>query len=95
MDAFTVAAQLLGDVELSPFQLTQLRAINRKYYQKLYTLLHECNDVAGPIGPRVASSTTHTERELTEAELAGLHAMLTADVRAVLTSEQQRMDDQK
>jgi hypothetical protein len=95
VDAFTVAAQMLGDIQLSPFQLAQLRAINRKYYQELYALLHERDDVATPIGPRVESSTTRTERELTEKELAGLRAMLTSDVRAVLTSEQQRVVDQK
>jgi Spy/CpxP family protein refolding chaperone len=95
MDAFTVAAQMLGDVELSPAQLAQLRAINRKYYQELYTLLHESDGVANPIGARQESGTKRTERELTEGEVADLRAMLTSDVRAILTPEQQSVFDQK
>jgi hypothetical protein len=38
--AFTVAARLLGNVTLSPPQLTQLRAIDRTYQQALFTLLN-------------------------------------------------------
>jgi Spy/CpxP family protein refolding chaperone len=37
--AFTVAKQLLGDMSLTPGQLAQLRAIDRKYQQALFTLL--------------------------------------------------------
>ena len=93
MDAFTMAAQLFGDVELSPFQVAQLRAINRKYYQELYTLLHEFDGEAKPIGPRVESGPTRSERELTEEEVGRLHAMLESDVRAVLTDEQRGLLD--
>lgn len=37
--AFAVAARLLGDLTLSAGQLAQLRAIDRKYQQALFTLL--------------------------------------------------------
>ena len=37
--AFTVAKRMLGDLTLSPPQLAQLRAIDRKYQQALFTLL--------------------------------------------------------
>ena len=95
MDAFTMAAQMFGDLELSPFQLAQLRAINRKYYQELYTLLHELDGEAEPSGPRVESRTTRTERELTEEEIGRLNASLESDVRAVLTGEQRGLLDQR
>ena len=63
MNALAEAARLLGDIELSPGQLAQLRALNRKYAQRLY------------------------ERRQPEADL---HAMLRADILAVLTPEQER-----
>lgn len=37
--AFTVATRLLGNLTLSPAQLAQLRAIDRKYQQALFTIL--------------------------------------------------------
>jgi hypothetical protein len=37
--AFTVAARILGSVTLSPQQVTQLRAIDRKYQQALFSVL--------------------------------------------------------
>jgi hypothetical protein len=37
--AFTVAARILGNVTLSPQQVTQLRAIDRKYQQALFSAL--------------------------------------------------------
>jgi Spy/CpxP family protein refolding chaperone len=36
MNALAEAARMLGDMELSPSQLAQLRALNRKYAQRLY-----------------------------------------------------------
>ena len=47
MNAYAMAAQLLGDVELSVGQLAQLRAIDVKYQQRLFTLLHR--DDAPPV----------------------------------------------
>ena len=37
--AFAVARRMLGDLPLTVGQLTQLRAIDRKYQQALFTLL--------------------------------------------------------
>lgn len=76
MNALTMASELLGDLELSPGQLAQLRALDRKYAQRVYTLLHE-SDV--------------TRQELTDAEGADLHARLVSDILALLTPEQQSL----
>jgi Spy/CpxP family protein refolding chaperone len=75
MNALTMATEMLGNVELTPGQLAQLRALDRKYAQRVYTLLHDSED--------------GTRRELTEAEAADLEAKLRSDVHALLTPEQQ------
>jgi hypothetical protein len=36
MNALTEAARMLGDMELSPGQLAQLRALDRKYAQRRF-----------------------------------------------------------
>jgi hypothetical protein len=77
MNALTTAAEILGNLELSPGQLAQLRALNRKYAQRAYTLLHPPN-----AAPR---------EELTEAEAADLEAKLRSDILALLTPEQQSL----
>jgi hypothetical protein len=74
MNAFTVAAEIFGNMELTPGQLAQLRALDRKYAQRVYTLLHD--------------SETGTARELTDVEAADLEAKLRADVLGLLTPEQ-------
>jgi hypothetical protein len=71
MNAFTLAAEIFGDIELSPGQLAQLRALDRKYAQRVYTLLHDSG----------------ASRELTQAEAADLEARLRADVLDLLTPE--------
>ncbi len=38
MEFFAVAEKVLGDIKLSPGQLALLRAIDRAYQQRLYTL---------------------------------------------------------
>jgi hypothetical protein len=77
MNALTIALQMLGNIELTPGQLAQLRALNRKYAQRVYTLLHP-SDAA----PR---------EELTPAEAADLHANLRADILALLSPEQLKL----
>jgi hypothetical protein len=77
MNAFTMLGDMLANLALSPGQLAQLRALNRKYAQRVYTLLHE--------------SEAGIPRELTEAEAADLHAKLRADVLALLTPEQRKV----
>jgi hypothetical protein len=75
MNALTMALEMLGNIELSPGQLAQLRALDRKYAQRVYTLLHD--------------SEAGTRRELTAAEAADLEDKLRSDVFALLTPEQQ------
>lgn len=77
MSALTTALEMLGDIQLSPGQLAQLRALDRKYAQRVYTLLHD--------------SEAGTRRELTEAEVADLEAKLRSDIYALLTPEQQSL----
>jgi Spy/CpxP family protein refolding chaperone len=77
MNALTTAAEILGDIELSPGQLAQLRALNRKYAQRVYALLHP-------------SEATRRE-ELTGSEAADLEAKLRSDILALLTPEQQSL----
>jgi hypothetical protein len=38
-NAFSVAEKLLGSLSLTPGQMAQLRAIDHKYQQSLYTML--------------------------------------------------------
>ena len=73
MNALSIASELLGNLELSPGQLAQLRALDRKYAQRIYTLMHESE--AGT-------------RELSDAETADLDARLTTDILGMLTPEQ-------
>jgi hypothetical protein len=77
VNALTTALEILGDIELSAGQLAQLRALDRKYAQRVYTLLHD--------------SESGTRRELTEAEVADLEAKLRSDIFALLTPEQQSL----
>ena len=88
MDAFAVAAELLGDIQLTSGQLAGLRAINHKYFTEVYALLHP----AGQEDARAASSadvgTPAAEPALTEQQTAELRAMLERDVRSLLTPAQ-------
>jgi Spy/CpxP family protein refolding chaperone len=86
MDAFTIAAQMLPAVELTSSQLAQLRAINRNHQQQLYALQHQSEDdaesSARPESPFRAGSP------VTDAHDADLDAVLTSNIRAILTPEQ-------
>lgn len=87
MNAYTLAAQLLADVELSTGQLAQLRAIDMKYQQQLFTLLHRRGaDAAAPADVRVSSAGV--EREPTPDELATLRETIVSDLLSMLTPEQ-------
>jgi hypothetical protein len=93
MDAFTVAAQMLGGLELGSGQLAQLRAIDSKYQQRLYTLLHASDTPARPGGSYPEPDAHPVERGPTPAELAELRAMLVSDIRGLLSPEQRgRLD---
>ena len=68
---------------MSPGQIAQLRALERKYAQRLYTLQHP------------GAESTSTLHEPTEAELAELRAMLEGDILGFLTPEQTRLRERR
>ena len=88
MDAFTVATDLLGDLQLTSGQLAELRAINHKYWQAVYALLHPPDDDTqrAAVGEEPASPAA--EVSLTAQQFADFRAMLERDVRGLLTREQ-------
>jgi Spy/CpxP family protein refolding chaperone len=72
MNALRMAERMLGSMELTPDQLAQLHALNRKYAQRAYTLLHE----------RGASELTEAEEAELRARLrSDILAMLTPEQR--------------
>jgi hypothetical protein len=83
-DAFEVAHELLGGLPLTTGQLTQLRAIDRKYWQAVFTLLHPNGEEARPTAAGVAAATP----SLTAEQTTELHAMLVREVRGLVRPEQ-------
>jgi hypothetical protein len=75
---------MLDGRELSPTHLAQLRAINRKYYQRMFEMLSR--PPSSETAPPAATSGSSDRRPLTADEAAELEAMLTADVREVVAS---------
>jgi hypothetical protein len=73
--AFGVAARLIAKVTLSPWQASQLRAIDRKYQQTLFELL--AGEQRSPTTAEVASLDDMAAREIL--------AMLTPDQLAALS----------
>jgi hypothetical protein len=56
---------MLGDMELRPSQLAQLRALNRKYAQRLYARRHPESDLLAMLRSDIlAILTAEQEREL-------------------------------
>lgn len=74
--AFSVAARLIGNLTLSPWQLTQLRAIDRKYQQALFALLDGAQRAPSPA--EVAPLDDMAARDILD--------MLTPDQLAALPS---------
>ena len=91
MDPFTMAGLLLDDVQLTPDQLAQLRALNTKYFTALLALQEKAEGAAGARAVPAQQSTARPEP--TPAEMFALHAGLAADIRAMLTAEQQAVLD--
>ena len=75
MNAYTLAAQLLGDTQLSGGQLAQLRTIDASHQQRLFTLLHD-------------GGARREAREPTASELAALRETIVRDLLGMLTPEQ-------
>ncbi len=88
MNAFTVAAEMLGDVQLSPGQRAQLRAIDAKYQQRLFTLLNREDTDADATGSPALLDGMRPERTPTDRELADLEAVIRSDILDMLTPEQ-------
>lgn len=72
--AFSVAARILGDVTLSPWQLTQLRAIDRRYQQALFGLLDGARrrPTTAEVAPLDESAAQSIFEILTPEQLAAL-----------------------
>jgi hypothetical protein len=92
MSAYAVAERLLGDMPLSVGQLTQLRAIDRKYQQRLFTLLHAAEgDGREPAAVRrFGSSVVRSARTPTDAEISELDEIAAADILDMHTPDQRR-----
>jgi hypothetical protein len=93
MDAFTVAAEVLGELQLTSGQLAELRAINHAHWQAVYALLHPPeSDVPRAVAGEEPASPA-AEVSLTAEQVADLRAMLERNVRALLTPEQREALD--
>ena len=92
MDAFTIAAELLGHIELSSGQLGQLRALD-------YRLLLEFERLAKSRPTRPAEGGTAQQPgsafEPTPEEEAALRASIIPDILEMLTPEQRAAFDQR
>ena len=82
MNAYTLASELLKGVDLTPSQLAELRAIDVKYQQHLFALLH-----GGDAGARAARPTPE--------QLAELRLMVESDLLRMLTPEQRATVDSR
>ena len=83
MDPFTMAKLLLGDVQLTPGQAAQLRALNTKYFTELYALSRTDRPPAGQEAELVALDAM-IARDIRE--------MLTEEQRDVLDRNLPRLE---
>ena len=91
LNAFTMAAQILGDgqlTRLTPGQLAQLRAVDHRYQQRVYTLRHAVERAAEPPGAQGDPTPARAEREMTAAEVEDLRATIVSGILEMLTPEQ-------
>ena len=75
MDVFSLAAEMLGGIRLTPGQLSHLQAINTRHQLRVSDLLR-------------GTEGGDLERPLSHDEEAALHAHLVSDLREILTPEQ-------
>jgi hypothetical protein len=87
VDAFAMVQAFLPGVELSGEQLAQVRALNREYYQRLYTLRHP--DVAE------GAASDGSAPVPDESRIAQLEAALASNVREMLTDTQRAEFDRR
>ena len=90
MNPFTMAELLLGDMQLTPGQLAQLRAINTKYFTELYALQQKA---AAARDTRVGEPPADRPEAVPESEMAALDAMVARDIRDMLSEEQRAVLD--
>jgi Spy/CpxP family protein refolding chaperone len=88
MDAYSIAAELLGDLELSPDQRAQLRAIDYRYQLEVQQRLHarggrETASLPPPAADRIAESGPAQPEDD-----ASLRAMIVAAILELLTPQQ-------
>ena len=94
MDAFSIAAELLGDIELSSGQLGQLRALDYRLLLEFDRLAKSrptrptSRDAAGPPPPSSAFEPTPEEE-------AALRASIIPDILEMLTPEQRAALDRR
>jgi Spy/CpxP family protein refolding chaperone len=94
MDAYSTAAGLLGNMELSPDQLAQLRAIDYKYQLEVQHRLHARKE-NGPAPFPAPPRHSNTSSGLTPQDFASLRAMIVGDIRDMLTPEQRAALDRR
>jgi hypothetical protein len=75
VDVFSLAAEMLGGIRLTPGQLSHLQAINTRHQLRVSDLLR-------------GTERGDPERPLSHQEEAALHAQLVSDLREILTREQ-------
>lgn len=80
MDAFTVAAEILGDRQLTSGQIAQLRAINQRYWQAVFVMRHS----GGEQGEQGATA-------LTAAQITELRAMLEWEIQGLRVPDQSEL----
>lgn len=90
MNAYSVAAELLGDLQLSSDQHAQLRAIDYRFQLEVQRRLQAREGSARPGG---AAPTAAAGAALGPDDLAALRARLLADIREMLTPQQREILD--
>lgn len=92
MNAYSLATELLGDIELSAGQLSQLRALDYRYQLEVQRLL-SLREVQGP--PGAAAGPVARPPEPGPEDLARLRLMMVAGIRELLTPGQRALLDSR
>ena len=83
LDAYAVADELFGDVPLTTGQRAQLRALDHRYWQAVFDLLHRDDEAPG-----ARSTPASTAPTLTPEQRAALRTMLEDAIREMATPAQ-------
>jgi hypothetical protein len=90
MDPFTMAELLIGDMQLTSGQLAQLRAINTKYFTEVFALEQKARRHGGS---GTGEQPGDRAREIPDADLRALDALIARDIRDILTEDQRAVFD--